>query len=101
MILKIKKDLKRVIEKHSLLIQDIEIYDVNLLINWLNIKNQLFELHRDWHIDSKTYWKIPIDIHSTPIRLDMKACPILLNPGNQSALFGLLSVDWRTDHIID
>jgi hypothetical protein len=47
MILKIKKDLKRVIEKHSLLIQDIEIYAVNALINWLHIKNQLFELHRD------------------------------------------------------
>src|SRR5580692_6560249 len=31
--------------------------------------------------------------------LGMKACIVPLNPGNLSA-FGLLAVDWRTDHIV-
>jgi N-methylhydantoinase A len=31
--------------------------------------------------------------------LAMKACIVPLNPGNLSA-FGLLAVDWRTDHIV-
>ena len=31
--------------------------------------------------------------------LGMKACLVPLNPGNLSA-FGLLAVDWRTDHIV-
>ena len=31
--------------------------------------------------------------------LDMKACIVPPNPGNLSA-FGLLAVDWRTDHIV-
>jgi N-methylhydantoinase A len=31
--------------------------------------------------------------------LSMKACIVPLNPGNLSA-FGLLAVDWRTDHIV-
>src|SRR5258707_7945546 len=31
--------------------------------------------------------------------LGMKACIVPLNPGNLSA-FGLLAVDWRTDHLV-
>jgi N-methylhydantoinase A len=74
------------------------------IANW-NMANAIRQMTIQRGIDPRTFALLafggagPAQSSAVMDLLSMKACIVPPNPGNLSA-FGLLAVDWRTDHIV-